>query len=267
MASQSIQPARWPMRLAARAVAAGLAVTASTGATANVCDRLQPVSTALGYQMREPEVRCEGLYESTVRAIGIEVVGFFSRPLRFDAAEEAAVKIVSPDLSVLELPPEGPVRVRAVALPLKTYYRMDAILGSDGTMTWPLAEVIGPAGLDDDQIGLYGWFGEETDKTFVPVHVVSAAAEPAKGEEPRSSDLRLYLRLTSDAERLLWRYTENDAVSEWLPAAAGRVRAGQTAVVLLPDGPTALMRIDVAAKPEASDDWTSLRFDLVRTGP
>ncbi|MBL26195.1 MAG: hypothetical protein CMM50_01400 [Rhodospirillaceae bacterium] len=266
MALRSVLSVGSLSRIAISLLAVGFSATAPVAAVADVCDRLQPVSTALGYQVREPDVRCEGLYESTVRAIGIEVVGFLLAPVRFDAELEAEVEIASADLSNLETPPEGPLRVRAVALPLKTYYRMDAVLGPDGTMAWPLAEVIRPAGLKDDQIGIYGWFGEETDKTFVPVRVLSATAESSEMPEP-SPQLRLYLRVTSDAERLLWRYGDDGTVSEWLPAAEGRVRAGQTAAVALPPGPTALLRIDVTAKPEGSDDWTSLRFDLVRTEP
>lgn len=240
---------------------AALAAGAQEGNPGDVCDRLRPVSNALGYQLREPRIRCEGLYESAVRAVGLEVVGYLAGPIAPDLAEHAEVSIVGPDPDALPGTLQGPVRVRAVALPLKAYYRMDGVLDERSILAWPIAEVVRPAGLGPEQIGLFGWVGTETEKTFVPVGV--QATEASGPAEP----LRLYLRVASDAERIFWRLREDGAETEWMPAAGDRVRSGQTVVVTLPPGPTAVIGVDVTAKPMQSDEWSSLRFDVLRVAP
>lgn len=242
-------------------LAAMAAVGAQPGSLGEVCDRLRPVSNALGYQVREPSVRCEGLYESTVRAVGLEVVGLLAGAIVPDLAEQTKVEIFGPAPGVLPDGITGPVRVRAVALPLKAYYRMDGVLDEHSSLAWPIGEVVGPAGLDSGQIGLFGWIGDETDKIFVPVGVRTAADAGAVDE------LRLFVRVTSDAEKVFWRVREGGAETEWMPAANGRVRSGQTVVVVLPPGPEAVIGVDVTAKPVDSDDWSSLRFDVLRVAP
>jgi hypothetical protein len=248
-------------RLAGVLVLAAVSAAGAQDAGApEVCDRLRPVSSVLGYKVREPSVRCEGLYESAVRAVGLEVVGLMKGEIVPDLAEHAEVEIVGPDPS--DLPAgAGPVRVRAVALPLKAYYRMDGVLDARSSLAWPIAEVVRPAGLEPKQIGLFGWIGDETAKIFVPVGVRAA------GEGDAGEDLRLYIRVTSDAETLYWRVREGGAESEWTPAAGGRVRSGQTVMVTLPPGPEAVIGVDVTAKPVDSDEWTSLRFDALRASP
>ena len=239
----------------------GSAAGAQDGSPREVCDRLRPVSSVLGYQVREPSVRCEGLYESAVRAVRLEVVGLVMGTIMPDLAEHASVEIVGPDPANLPAGVAGPVWVRAVALPLKAYYRLDAVLDERSSLAWPIAEVVKPAGLGPEQIGLFGWVGAETAKTFVPVGVRVA------GKGGGAEDLHLYIRVSSDAEKLFWRVREGGAESQWMPAAGGRVRAGQTVMVTLPAGPAAVIGVDVTAKPVDSDEWTSLRFDALRVAP
>lgn len=239
---------------------------AQNTAAEGICDSLRPVSSALGYKVRQPSVRCEGLYESTVRAVGLEVVSFVSEPLEFDLQRDEVIEIIGPDLSAVAGGRDMPLRVRAVALPLKTYYRMDAVLGSNARVDWPVADVLRPAGLEASQIGLFGWLGTEADKTFVPVRVARSGASGIEVSTPRNEAM-LYLRVTSDAEEVLWRRREGDTVSEWHPAGGGRLRAGQTTIVRLEAGDAPEVGIDIAAKPIASDSWTSLRLNALLIVP
>ena len=242
-------------------LAAAGSAGAQQGAPEEVCDRLRPVSNTLGYQVREPSVRCEGLYELTVRAVGLEVVGLLVGNIVPHIAEHTEVEIFGPAPDVLPEGIIGPVRVRAVALPLKAYYRMDGVLDARSRLLWPIAEVVGPAGLDSEHIGIFGWIGEETDKVYVPVGVRTPANAGGVG------DLRLHVRVTSEAEKVFWRVREDGTESEWMPAANGRVRSGQTVAVTLPPGPEVLIGIDVTAKPMNSDEWTSLRLEVLRVVP
>jgi hypothetical protein len=248
-------------------IAYATAAVVPAGAYGQVCDeRLRPEPrSGFGYTIREPDVRCEGLYESSVRAPGLEVVSFLYERPRFDPSEHDSVQVIAPEIS--ELVTE-PVRVRAVALPLKTYYRMDAVLPDEGPLIWPVRDVLGPAGLAAEQIGVFGWSGSEIDKVFVPVRLVAAddlapEAEPG-GQRPPAPEL--LVRLANDAEKVLWRYKEAQKTSEWMAAAQGEVAAGRTVGLALPPGPATRLQIDVIAKRPDDDEWSSLRLEVVRPG-
>jgi hypothetical protein len=248
-------------------IAYATAAVVSAGAYGQVCDeRLRPESqSGFGYTIREPDVRCEGLYESSVRAPGLEVVSFLYERPRFDPAEHDSVQVIAPE--VPELVTE-PVRVRAVALPLKTYYRMDAVLPDEGSLIWPVRDVLGPAGLAAEQIGVFGWSGSEIDKVFVPVRLVAADSLAPEAEAGIGRPLapELLVRLANDAEKVLWRYKEAQTASEWMAAAQGEVAAGRTVGLALPPGPATRLQIDVIAKRPDDDEWSSLRLEVVRPG-
>ena len=201
-----------------------------------------------------------------MRAPGLEVVSFLYEGPRFDPAEHDRIRVIAP--AVGELVSE-PVRVRAVALPLKTYYRMDAVLPEEGPLIWPLKDVLAPAGLVAEQIGVFGWSGSEIDKVFVPVRLLAAddvagAGSEQGGEQAPSAEL--LVRLANDAEKVLWRYKEGQKTSDWMAAAAGDVAAGRTVVLSLPPGPATRLQIDVIAKRPDGDEWSSLRLEVVRPG-
>jgi hypothetical protein len=253
---------------AALVIAYATAVAAPAGAYGQVCDeRLRPEpQSGFGYAIREPDVRCEGLYESSVRAPGLEVVSFLYERPRFDPAEHGSVQVIAPE--VPELVAE-PVRVRAVALPLKTYYRMDAVLPADGPLIWPVRDVLGPAGLAAEQIGVFGWSGSEIDKVFVPVRLRAADQRAPAASDPgaeRAPSPQLLVRLANDAEKVLWRYKEAETTSDWMAAAQGEVAAGRTVGLSLPPGPATRLQIDVIAKRPDNDEWSSLRLEVVRPG-
>jgi hypothetical protein len=148
---------------------------------------------------------------------------------------------------------------------LKTYYRMDAVLPEDGPLIWPVRDVLGPAGLAAEQIGVFGWSGSEIEKVFVPVRLRAAGpAESERGERPPAPEL--LVRLANDAEKVLWRYKEAEKTSEWMAAAQGEVAAGRTVGLALPPGPATRLQIDVIAKRPDDDEWSSLRLEVVRPG-
>lgn len=244
------------------------AAVASAAAQGQVCDeRLRPEAlSSFGYSIREPEVRCEGLYESSVRAPGLEVVSFLYERPKLNLEEHDRIQVIAPDVS--ELVAEA-VRVRAVALPLKTYYRMDAVMSAQGPLMWPVNDVLGPAGLVPEQIGVFGWVGDEINKVFVPLRLLAAddlATTAAEQSDAQATSPELLVRLANDAETVLWRHKEGQRTSEWTPAAPGAVPAGRTVGLLLPPGPPAQLQIDVVAKRPDSDEWSTLRLEVVRPG-
>lgn len=224
------------------------------------CGGLKPVENALGYKVREANVRCEGLYVSTVRAISLELVGAMSGA-PFDL-NSGVVEIQGPALSDLPAALRRQINVRAVALPLKTYYRMDGLLDANSRLEWPVDEVVKRARLSPTDIALYGWLGTEFKPVFVPVRVATASAR-----DQGYDAVRLLFRVSSDVESMYWRLTEGGVSTKWDKMVDGAVRSGRTVTVELPDGPSQQVQIDVNVKSPNSDDWSPHRFTVFRTMP
>lgn len=252
-------------RACAPALAVAIALTAAAvGAQEPApCDRgLRPVASSFGYQARERNHRCEGLYESTVRAVALEVVSFSYGALRYDHDQDV-LHVHAPLLADLV---EAPVRIRAVALPLKAYYRMDAFAPAEGPLAWPLSSVIRPAGLEDRHLGLLGWVPGDDGPILVPLWASPGGGEPPSAPlPPAEALLQLGVRLSGDAERVLWRLRDAAGPAPWEVAAEGRLPAGTVVHVALPEGAPARLRVELVARWRHDGTWSPpLRVDLVR---
>jgi len=247
-------------RFALLMMAGSAAVLAQTVDIA--CDeRLAPIPGSMGYQKRTTVPRCEGMYQSPVRAISLDVVSFLLGRLAFDLERDPQLIIVVPNASNLI---GEAVHIRATGLPLKTYYRMDAAVAPGGQMPWPIQEVLKPLQLGPNRIGLFGWLGDETDKTYVPLIVNAEGAAVPSGEAAE-----LKLRSPVDLERVLWRSRHEDLTaseSSWQQIGTGLVRAGRTITVKLPPGPPAKLRVEFSAKRANMDDWLTFILFVIRTG-
>ncbi len=120
-------------------------------------------NNALTYQVRKNDKRCEGFYNETVSAPTVYVVGATFGRFRYDLDINTVIHISSPFIA------NQPVKVRAVGIALKTYYRMDTELNDGKTLKWPVVDVLYAAKLTDKMIGIYGWTGSEGNKTFLPL--------------------------------------------------------------------------------------------------
>jgi hypothetical protein len=230
---------------------------------ATTCDdRLRAVAGNQGYQARKTTPRCEGMYESPVRAINLEVVSLLFGKLAFDVEHDDGLVIsarAAPGLI------DGDIHVRAVALPLKTYYRMDASIAPGGQLQWPIRDVLRPEGLRHDRIGVFGWVGDQADIALVPLVVRTEAANVSAGD---IAELRL--RTPVDLERVRWRVRSDDgtvADATWTPLAIPSVRGGETFAVRLPAGPAAKLRVDFSAKRPNMDQPLTISLRIIKPGP
>jgi hypothetical protein len=155
-----------------------------------------------------------------------------------------------------------PIQVRAVALPLGTYYRLDAQLPLEDSLQWPVAHVLLPAGLHADRVGVFGWVMHDDARLFVPLQVTSA------GQVPVRRPMRLVVRAPKDIESLVWRvYAPDSQVQqppEWVAGTQTLVPAGHPVPIVLPNGPTGIMRVEIAAKEPNHDRWATLRMQIIR---
>ena len=243
-------------------LAISFGVADETKAQGKECDsRIKPITGTLGYGWREQGQRCEGLYESTVSAINLEVVSVLKGKLGADFQRSKKVHLFAPDLASLG---SESVRVRAVALPLKTYFRMDAVMPASGDLVWPLDDVVERAKLPVGKIGIFGWVGSEAEKIFVPLEISPKGEKPAAGTV---ASVEMVVRSAIDIEQLAWRTSsEGNKTTDWQKHPGVPVRAGKPITLVLPGGESGVLRVEVAAKGLNIDKWTKLNILMFRPG-
>jgi hypothetical protein len=172
--------------------------------------------------------RCEGFFKSNVAGEALTVAFVISGQL--------------PDATYVEVTGAGPKReiyVRAVALPLGTYYRMDAIVAPAKPLRWPLSEVVRASkSLKSTDLGLYGWYGDPGKPTYVPVRATVPGSPPAA--EP---SLRLGVRASVALDLVTYSIADDESChfggKAWVRLAAN-VRSGAVLTLPLPGDRPAL---------------------------
>ena len=127
------------------------------------CASLIPEDSNFGYKQHSN--RCEGFYNPQLSG-NLQVVSFImGGEVKFTWDEKTLLAVSRIDKS------EFPINIRAVSLQRNVFYRMDAVLAGDDSLDWPIAPYIYHRNIKPDQLGVYGWSGEEYDKVSSPVIV------------------------------------------------------------------------------------------------
>lgn len=224
-------------------------VAAQTGHCASL--RTEPESP-LHYKHRDN--RCEGMYVADVATNVIELLSFTQGDLSYDLKPGVELLVSAADRT-------GPLNIRAVAKPPSTHYQMDAVLGAGATLTWPVADVLLPEGLNADRVGIYGWRGSEREKIFIPVQVkVQGGRETGFQRQPAF----LSVRPSFDTELIKWRWAaENQGVCSvygaWNSAVHSLLDAGQPVKIVL-NNLKGQVCIQIEAKESDSNDWSLIKI-------
>jgi hypothetical protein len=223
---------------------------------------IKPIQGIFGFAERKNDLRCEGLYESPIDA-SFRIVSLLSGTLNFDIEKHSELIVVAPDIS--ELTAES-VHIRAVGLPLKTYYRMDAEIMSGNKLRWPIREILYPAKLTAKRIGVFGWTGSESNKYFVPLIVVPTNEDI---DAAKSLPIELKLRTEEDIESVIWRTFEENNKNINLPQwkiAAENLDAGEIISLKLNKVKSKILYVHISAKPYNTDEFKiKLKFRIIVT--
>lgn len=215
------------------------------------CRGLKPLlGSTSAYRMRG--ARCEGLYDSNVGAHSLAAASFTLGRLRFDLKPGVRLQVSAPGQT-------RAVNLRAVAIPPKTYYRMDARLPAGSAMVWPVADVLLPENLSASRLGIFGWTGTEKSKTLVPVRVTAPGAATA------SSSPLLTIQASFDAQQVKWRWAQTRdatclAFGGWRNAIGHAVTASWPITIDLSQLPAGTNCVEAAAQSGASTDWITLEL-------
>jgi len=220
-----------------------------------ICDsELMPAENP-DFQYKKRGNRCEGFYNSKVSAGGIEVVCLIKGEFHFNLEKNEIVEISSPFVK------KQPVRVRAVGIPIKTYYRMDAEIAPGAVLSLPVGEILYPQKLSDEKIGLFGWIEHGADKIYIPL-----ASTAKLGKNPNNDKIMLYLRTSTDVENLKWR-TANmvngicSTPGDWNDTQKSFYRSGQPISISLPEAKA--LCVEAAAKEKNSALWLKRNIRLL----
>lgn len=228
-------------------------IPAVTADEDKLCDKgLKPIPGNLGYKLRGD--RCEGLYEAYVSAENFEIISLLKGELHFDLQPGTRLEVSADDAKKIK----EPIHLRARGVAPKTYYRMDADLPSDRPLIWPVDDVLLPAGLNANTIGIYGWISSGTDKTFVPLRVIQQAKNSGQQTD---GVVELKIRSAADIKNLIWRtIREGELYPEppkWQKIKRDFVFAGEVVNIHLPVDLTGIFYVQVTAKEWESNKWLS----------
>lgn len=233
-------------------VAAALCATIGAAQDSN-CKGLPPLQDSQsGYQKRGD--RCEGLYVANVGAHSLTAMSFSLGKIRFGLNPAVKLQVSAPGQ-------KDAVNIRAVAIPPKTYYRMDAGLPAGGTMVWPVRDVLMRENLSDSRIGIFGWKGPETAKTLVPLRVVPQDKPVTPGPP------FLTIEASFDAQVVKWRWApaQKDgcqAFGPWQNAIEHPVTASWPIAIKLAELPPGVQCLETAAQSGGSTTWETLKLRL-----
>lgn len=212
------------------------------------CDpKIKPIKNEkLKYQKRATN-RCEGFYSSLVSAEVIDVVGVTKGGFYFETKEDEILELTSPLVN------DRLIYIRAVGVPLKVYYRMDAYLDAGQTLAWPMGDVAYLRKLTSMDISVFGWTGDEMDKIYIPVAAASKLAPVAN-----DGKIRLYLRTSVDVENVKWRAAGTCGSlgeASWQDAPKSAYRAGKSIQIIMPTNGVEELCVEVAARNQKTAVW------------
>jgi len=225
------------------------------------CDTVRPLpGSSSGYQPREN--RCEGLYVADVGVRSIDIVSLTYGNLAFSLQARLPLRVSVQGQT-------QPLNIRAVAIPPRTYYRMDAPLRPGVVLVWPITDVLLPENLTDSRIGIFGWRGTESSKTFVPVRVVT---DKSPSPAPQSQPILLSIQTSFDAETIKWRSARFQAgaclaFDKWRDATSHLVPAGSALQINLKQLPEKMNCVEIAARSRDSNDWVTLMIHVEIPAP
>ena len=227
-----------------------MTVLSALQAVALTCDpNLTPGSGRLGYQTRGDDQRCEGFYSSEVSNDDpLQLASITIGGLRFGEDGSDTLVIALPDL-----PEQAPstVVVRARSLPLRTYYRMDALLASEAALKWPLSDVVLPSKLASRQLGITGRVELSGMPLWIPLIVTPQSAAPTGRE------IVVIFRSPFDLKEIHWRERSGGAFEAEWALLAQDVWAGSPITLRLPylNGPSRVVRLQITAQSERDNNW------------
>jgi hypothetical protein len=198
----------------ARGVLLALLIISPTVAFAQSCDSLPIDGSPLSYRFRTNVPRCEGMYRSPVSGEpGMSLVSLTFGKVTYDTKQDAYLEIKLP------VDPTEKTPVRAVGIPERLYYRLDAELGPGrSALRLPLADVVVPENISPEEFGVFGLrMLAGGQNAFLPV-----IAHGAGADSDARAEVVAVVRPGADVSDVRWReYVSGTSPTAWVPVTGG----------------------------------------------
>jgi hypothetical protein len=203
---------------------------------------VQAVPGPIGYRPRQNAERCEGFYQQQV-AGSLELLSLVAGPINYDLVTDKILTVSVPPLPMLQ---GSQIFITARSLSPASY-RMDAVMAPSSKFKWPLSDVLAPANMRSDSIGVTAWINQPLGRYYVPVSVVPENIAPSAARPPL-----MIFRSSLDIVVLKWRVrpegagTAPDYVNFGGDSPA-IIRAGQPIPIEIRNKPSGPTIVDIAA--------------------
>ena len=192
--------------------------------------------------------RCEGAYIAKVGAPTLDIVGFTVGVLAYKLDKNETIKI--------ENTTGADLNVRSSALPINTYYRMDALLPNGKTLDWAIKDVLFDLKIPAGSLGVYAWKGAGKEKVYIPVKPVSSVYV--------NTDKSYYLVVRPNARVLgvKYRYALVGESLNTYQEVNKTFKSGQAISLSLPQNLHGAYLVEVAAMLESGTDWIKVQYKV-----
>jgi hypothetical protein len=233
-----------------------ICAAATLPALAQTCAPLRPDSGSLGYARRSNDARCEGFYQQlSAGTAGVNVVSFTYGAVAFDPARNRELRLRLPQ------PSSEPIGIRGFHVPTDRYYRLDAQLAAgQSVFRLPLADVIKPSGMTQEQLGVYAFRSLAGNVEEIIPLAVGADADPAIAP---NAQLWIVLRPAIDIANLRYRIRANGQEPEFqfVPQGHGAIPANSPLAFGLGSAPSGRAILDLKFVTTAGEEKNdAIRF-------
>lgn len=200
--------------------------------------------------------RCEGFYRSPVAAPMINMIGIVRGKLSYSLNQSEIVEITS------ACGDDNSIAIRAQAIPLKIYYRMDARITGDEKLEWPVKDILLPNNLTPDKISLMGWYYKDQEEIYVPLQTRARIDSTIN-----DSIIRVTFQATVTVENLQHSYYsyQTQTATDWKNHYIYTFHAGMPINIMLALG-NGLYRLTLSAKISGSEDEWLEKQIVIDTG-
>lgn len=228
-----------------------------------ICDEsLTPQQNEGGYKSRQNGTRCEGLYIGIVGGKGLSLISLTLGKLTFDLKKDTEAEISFPHIDNAK---NETVFVRAVSVPLRTYYRMDTRINPPAqSVVWPLDVLKSLKNMSTTKVGIFGRIEREGSDEYLPLRI------GPPGQAKPGGPIKLVVRTSIETELVQWRSfplgKNRTKKPTWIKVSETVKPSGTPIEIIVPNGPTTIFRLQISAKTKDMDDWDSLTLKIIRPG-
>lgn len=199
-------------------------------------------SNTTGYQPRSDSM-CEGVYTAPRKGEpSLEMVLLTQGLPKYNLGEDRFLFVDIPGLNELK---DLPIRLQAVGREEGVHYRMDAYLPAQGAFVWPLGTVLEKEGIEDFQLGVYGWIESENRRVFLPLSIKTQQSASRALDQ-----IHLIVRTPLRLDWMAWRVAaEKVPFGNFEEIERSDLFASELIVLKIPSGAKGVLKIEVQGKP------------------